>query len=106
MPGVLDVFRSSAFDMVSLTTSINKLPYVPGRLGEMGLFQEVGTPFTAAMIEERDGKLALVQTQARNTQPNPMPGIKRIARSFAIPHIPYMGEVLADDVQGIRAFGS
>ena len=40
----LDIFSSSAFSMVSLTDAINKMPYVPGRIGQLGLFREQGVP--------------------------------------------------------------
>ena len=38
----LDIFSSSAFSMVALTDAINKMPYVPGRIGQLGLFREQG----------------------------------------------------------------
>ena len=37
MEPILDVFSSDAFSFVTLTDSINKLPFVPGRLGALGL---------------------------------------------------------------------
>jgi Phage major capsid protein E len=41
----LDIFSSSAFTMVALTDAINKMPYVPGRIGQLGLFREfIGSP--------------------------------------------------------------
>ena len=36
------IFGSSAFSMVALTDAINKMPYVPGRIGQLGLFREQG----------------------------------------------------------------
>ena len=38
----LDIFGSSAFTMVSLTDAINKMPFVPGWIGQLGLFREQG----------------------------------------------------------------
>ena len=52
----LDIFSSSAFSMVALTDTINKMPYVPGRIGQLGLFREQGVSTTSVMIEEREGK--------------------------------------------------
>jgi Phage major capsid protein E len=55
----LDIFSSSAFTMVALTDAINKMPYVPGRIGQLGLFREQGVSTTSVMIEEREGSLNL-----------------------------------------------
>lgn len=106
MPGVLDVFSDDVFGTLSLTTAIEKLPYMPNRIGQMGLFQESGVPHTSIMIEEREGKLSLLQTGTRGVRNQQAPTQKRKARTFAIPHIPYSDQVLADDVQGVRQFGS
>ena len=103
---LLDVFRSDAFSFTSLTQSILKLPYKPSRLGEMGLFQEKGVPTNTVVVEEKNGVLALLSTAARGSQSPSARRTMRKARSFLIPHIPYDDEVLAADVQGVRAFGS
>jgi hypothetical protein len=47
---------------VALTDAINKMPYVPGRIGQLGLFREQGVSTTSVMIEEREGSLNLVET--------------------------------------------
>lgn len=106
MPGVLDVFSDDVFGTLSLTTAIEKLPYVPNQLGSMGLFQESGVPHTSIMIEERNGKLSLLQTRVRGVRDQQAATTKRTARTFAIPHIPESDQVLADDIQGVRQFGS
>jgi hypothetical protein len=102
----LDVFNQKAFSTLSLTTAINKAPFAPKRLGSMGLFTERGIMTTTALIEERHGKLHLLSTAARGTQPTVFSGPIRHARSFVVPHIPLNAAVFADDVQNIRAFGS
>jgi hypothetical protein len=103
---VLDVFNEEAFSFVSLTAAINKLPYVPGRLGSMGLFRQQGVSTTTVAIEEQDGKLQLIPTAARGTMPTVQSQPKRKVRSFIVPHIPLNDAVLADEVQNVRAFGS
>lgn len=103
---VLDVFKDDMFGMVSLTTALMKLPYVPSRLGALGLFAKEGINTLSAVIEEEHGKLSLIKTAARGSNPNVMGGTSRKARSFRVPHIPLLATVYADDVQGVRAFGS
>ena len=104
---LLDVFfKGDAFNQASLTASINKLPYVPGRIGERGWFKKKPINTTSVIIEEKHGTLALVPAAARGSMPNMQPPETRNARSFLVPHIPLNGAIMADDVQNIRAFGS
>lgn len=106
MGAILDIFRNNAFNVVSLTAAINKLPYMPTRIGDMGLFTEKGITTTMATVEERDGKLGLLTSRARAVM-NQVDTIgRRKMRAFAIPHIPINEEVLADQVQNMRAFGT
>ena len=62
---MLDVFHTDAFGVVPLTDAINKIPFVPGRIGGMGLFSETGVATTSVAIEERDGLLTLVAPTPR-----------------------------------------
>src|SRR5687768_5773607 len=103
---MLNVFSGSAFDTLSLTTSINKLPYKPGRLGAMGLFRKIPITSLYAVIEEQHGKLALVPNLARGVQTTLAPRGARNARPIKTAHLPLNDQILADDVQGVRAFGS
>lgn len=103
---MLDVFKGDAFGVISLTTSINKLPYKPARLGAMGIFRKKGITTTNVAIESREGKLAVLMTAARGTMPSAAPARGRKLRTFPVPHIPHNDAVMADEVQGVRSFGS
>ena len=92
--------------MVALTDAINKMPYVPGRIGQLGLFREQGVSTTSVMIEEREGSLNLVETTARGAPAIQNTTNKRKARSLVVPHIALEDTILADEVQNVRAFGS
>jgi len=102
----LDIFGSSAFSMVALTDAINKMPFVPGRIGQLGLFREQGVSTTSVMIEEREGSLNLVETTARGAPAVQNTTNKRKARSLVVPHVALEDTILADEVQNVRAFGS
>lgn len=101
----LDVFNSDAFSLTSLTDAINKRPYQPGRLGQLGLFQARGITTTALYVEEKSGVLSLVQTSARGGPGGTVGTNLRTARPFRVPHIQQNGTVVADEVQNVRAFG-
>lgn len=102
----LDVFKADSFNMLSLTTAINKLPFKPARLGEMNLFRKEGITTTIVMIEERQGRLFLLPNTGRGAFTNVLGGTVRKSRPFAVTNLPMSAEVFADDVQNIRAFGT
>ncbi len=101
-----NVFDSDIFSLVSLTAAIQKLPFVPSRIRQLGIFAEEGITTTSAMIEEDNGLLGLLPFTQRGAPGTPHKTGKRTARTLAIPHIGYDDVVLADSVQNIRAFGS
>jgi hypothetical protein len=103
---VLDIFKQDAFSFISLTQSINKLPHKPARCGELGIFQDKGVTTIDVFVEERNGLLTLIPTATRGAQAASSKRSMRSGRTFRIPHIPFDDEILAGDVQGVRAFGS
>lgn len=106
MPDVLNIFAADeAFNMASLTQAINHVEYVPGRIGQMGIYQERGIATTVVMLDEEYGTIRLIPTSPRGGVPEPQSRDRRISRSFVVPHIPVMSQVLADEVQNVRGFG-
>lgn len=103
---MLNVFSGSAFEFTKLVAAINKEPYQPTMLGSMGLFQDEGVSTLTVAIEMQDGKLTLVPTAPRGA-----PGVaknleRRNIRDFRTVHLPQRVAVMADEVSGLRAFGS
>jgi hypothetical protein len=103
---MLDIFNSDAFSVVPLTEAIRKVKFAPGRINQLGLFQPYGVTTTTIAIEEKQGSLVLVPPTARGG-----PGVtrdkdKRKMRSLTIPHFQIDDAIMAEEVQGIRAFGS
>jgi hypothetical protein len=106
MPGLVDIFSNNAFGLVSMTEAINKLPYVPGKVSAMKLFQDEGIPTTTVTLEEKAGVVTLVPS-ARRGAPAAVNGRqKRSQRILACIHLPKEDMVMADEVQNVRAFGS
>lgn len=103
---ILDVFRTDAFGVVSLTDAILKAPYKPGRIGQLGLFRSRGITTTTAVVEEKDGRLSLIPTSPRGGPASHIGAEKRTARSFVVPHLERDSTIMADEVQNVRAFGS
>lgn len=103
---MLDIFNSDAFSLTTLTDAILKAPYKPGRLGELGLFTSEGISTTSAVIEEQDGQLSLIESTPRGGPGSHLGESKRTARSFTVPHFQRESTIMADSLQGVRAFGT
>lgn len=94
------------FTFGSLTASIQALPLLPTRIGDSKLFTPRPIRTTQVLIEQQQGKLSLVANTSRRA-----PGASVSARggkviAFTTTHLPQTGEVLAEDTQGLRDFGS
>lgn len=103
---VFDVFNSDPFSLVSLTDSINKVPFVPGHLGQLGIFEEVPISTTSVLLEEKDGVLYLVENKPRGAAGQQNQTEKRKARSLVLTHLPTEDRINADEIQNVREFGS
>ncbi len=106
MPLTLDVFNQNAFGLVEMTATMEAAPYVPKMLGRLGLFEEHPVRTLLVGIESREGKLSLIPTSPRGTMNKVYTRLGRKERVFKVPHIPYYSTIHADDVLGVRAFGS
>lgn len=103
---LLDVFKGDAFSFTKLVDAINLTPYIPTRLGDLQLFQPKPISTLSAAIEMQGHILSLVQSQPRGAPGAPKNMEKRTIRDFRTIHLPQRVAIMADEVQGLRAFGS
>lgn len=103
---MLDVFNNGLFSVVSLTDAINKPVFQPQRIGQMGLFTEKGVTTTTVIVEEKDGQLVLVSPSPRGSPGQTIDKAKAKGRPFVIPHFEIDDAIYADEVQGVRAWGT
>jgi len=101
-----NVFDSDIFTLTSLTAAVNKQDPVPGRIGQLGLFQEAGVTTTTVSIESKEGKLSLVKNTDRGAPGQVAERVDRKMISFSTMHLPQVDTVMADEVQNVRAFGT
>ena len=102
----LDIFQDDAFSVTSLSSTITDIPDVPTKLGDKGLFQEEGISTTSFMIERQGSSIKLLPTAPRGGVREPVAlGPRKLIPLHAL-HIPASWSVMADEVQGIRAYGS
>lgn len=103
---MLDMFNSNAFGVVTLTDAISKVKFVPGRISQLGLFAVSSVATTSIAIEEKDGVLTLVAPTPRGAPGQTLLKPKRALRSLPIPHFEINDAIMAEELQGVRAFGS
>jgi hypothetical protein len=101
-----DIFNDDAFGVSQLTSTIVDIPRVQTRLGDSGLFTEYGIRTTSMMIERKGSSLTLVPAAPRGGVGEPVTLDGRSLINLNTIHLPQTGAVMADEVQGIRAFGS
>jgi len=102
---MLDVFKADAFSVTSLTDALNNLKFVPGRIDELGLFRGTGINTTTIAIEQKNNVLSIISPTARGGPGTTLDKGKRNLRNLTVPHFEVNDAVMAEEVQGIRAFG-
>jgi len=102
----LNVFTNDAFSLTELTAAIQAIPYRPGRISESGLFSERGMNTLDAYIEVENGVLSLVPVSQRGGTLQPGGKASRLAKSFRVAHLQKDDLISADEITGVRAFGS
>jgi hypothetical protein len=101
-----DIFRQDAFSLTSLTAAINEQAFTPSLISSMGLFQEEGISTLDCAIEFEKGVIHLVPVVPRGAPGYSPTQDKRRVYSFRVPHLPQSQGLMADQVQGVRQFGS
>lgn len=102
---MLDIFQSDPFTVISLTDAINQTKYVPGHISRLGLFSTTSINTLSVAIEEKGGVLSLVKPSARGGPGQTETKAKRTMRNLVVPHFQIDDAIMADEVQGVRAFG-
>jgi len=100
-----DLFNQDAFGLTALTAAINELAFTPTQIAQLGVFSEEGIATLSAAIEYQAGTVSLVTVAPRGSPGQRPVHDKRRIYSFQVPHLPQADGLLADAVQGIRAFG-
>lgn len=102
----LDVFNQDPFRTVQLTTAVEKIPFLPQGVGNLGIFDDDPIRTEAAVVEERAGQLVLIPFSERGTDGTQRTTEKRTARYFKVPRLRHEDTIYAREVQGIREFGT
>lgn len=102
----INIFQNDAFRAIELSEAVREIPNQWGRVGQMGLFSSKGIRGVSFSLESLNGVLQLVNSSTRGTS---LPGAKRGKRKLRMISTERFGlksHITADDIDGIRAFGS
>ena len=102
----ISIFEDDAFSVTSLLASINEEHVIPGQIAASGLFTEEGSTTVTQQIEKDGDVLELVAAAPRGAPGQVVIGSKRSLIPFNCVHLPQEFTIMADEIQGIRAFGS
>ncbi|MFL9997973.1 major capsid protein [Paraburkholderia sediminicola] len=103
---ILDIFHADPFTAIALTDAVQRNPFQPVGLGALGVFDPNPIRVKALAVEERTGRLALIPFSERGAEGTQRTTEKRAMRYFEVPRLMHDGTVYADEVQGIREFGT
>ena len=100
------MLNEDGFTLAEMTAAINQLPHVPTQLGDSGLFEYSGVSTLTVQVERQGQTLALVSSRPRGAPGQPIGRNTRDLRPFNLVHLPLDDKILADEVQGVRDFGT
>lgn len=103
---MLDIFNNSAFDVTRLTQAINEIAFAPGRVAELGIFNTESVDTTTIAVEKQGDSLIIVPPTPRGGPGVTVDKDKRDMRPLIIPHFEINDAIYAEEVQGVRAFGT
>jgi hypothetical protein len=102
----MDIFSNDAFGAVSLLRAQENVAYSPQFLGSLNIFDEERVRTRTVGVEMRDGVLSLIPTTPIGA---PLPQLvdqRRNIRDLRTVRLAKGSTIYAEELQGIRAFGS
>lgn len=104
---MLDIFNNDAFSVTSLTDAMREIKHVPGYISRRGLFQTSSVSTLSVAIEKGKAQnLKLVPASPRGAPGATFGRNRRSMLNLTIPHFQVDDAIYADEVQGVRAFGT
>ena len=103
---ILDVFHAEPFTAIALTNSVQRNPFQPVGLGQLGIFEPDPIRVLAVAVEERTGKLTLIPFSERGAPGTQRTTERRKMRYFDVPRLMHADTIKASELQNIREFGT
>ena len=111
MASISDVFNGDAFSRIALTKNINNIPFLPGRIEQLGAFEGDGDGAGAGIDTQRiavlsqDGILQAIPATGLATFENYKKSDPKNMRYFDVPHLQLNDTIWAHELVGKKEFG-
>lgn len=102
----MDVFKQDAFSAISLTEAVRRSQTIPGLLGTLGLFTPKPVRTRTVAVEVKGNTLNIIQTSEPGQPRTRRANNKADIRDLRVRRIEESSTITAEQLQGIRAFGS
>lgn len=102
----MDVFKQDAFSAISLTEAVRKSQTIPGLIGALKLFTPKPVRTRTVAVEVKGNTLNIVQTSEPGAPRTRRANNKGDIRDLRVRRIEEASTITAEQLQGIRAFGS
>ena len=102
----MDIFNSSAFSMTSLTGAVNKVGYKAQLLGSLNIFEPMPVRTRSVFVDRRENRLTLIPSSPIGAPPKELVTDPRNAVPLKTTRLAEGFTLYAEEVQGIRAFGT
>ncbi|RDE07728.1 major capsid protein [Pelagibacterium lacus] len=102
----MDIFNNSAFSMTSLTGAVSKVGFKPQLLGSLGIFEPMPVRTRSLFVDRRENALTLIPTSPTGAPPKELEVDPRNAVPLKTTRLAKGFTLYAEEIQGIRAFGS
>lgn len=102
----LDIFHSDPFSTITLTTAVERTPYVPDGIEAMGIFEDDPIRTEILMVEQRQGQLVIVPFTDRGSPGTQRNTEQRQVRGFKVPRLRMEETIYSRELATIRAFGT
>lgn len=100
----LDAFNSDLFSLTSLSGKVDKLDYVPGLIGSLGIFEATPVRTRTVWVDRRSGEVNLIQTSANGAPPEELARDSRSAVPLKAVRLAKGATIYADEIASWRAF--
>lgn len=103
---MLNIFDNDAFSVVRLTAAINNLKFAPGRIEQLGLFNEEPIDTTTVAMDLVDDVFRVIAPSPRGGPGETLAPDVSSMLALRVPHFEINDSVIADSVQNRRAWGT
>lgn len=102
----MDVFKQDPFQAISLTEAVRRSQTIPGLIGSLGLFTPKPVRTRTVAVEAKGNTLNIIQTSEPGAPRTRRSNNKGDIRDLRVRRIEESSTITAEQLQGIRAFGS